>query len=48
MMDTIKETLGEIDRRLLVAVIMLYAITGPCCCCAGFYTKRILWLLGLR
>lgn len=43
----LKEILRE-TKWIIVAFLILCAVTLPCACCAGYRTQWILWKLGLR
>ena len=43
----LKERLAE-AKWIIVAFVLLCAVTLPCACFAGYRTQWILWRLGLR
>jgi hypothetical protein len=43
----LKEILSE-TKWIIVAFLILCAVTLPCACCAGYRTQWLLWQLGLR
>ena len=43
-----KGWVSAVGKGWLIAFAVIYAIVLPSCFILGFYTNRILWMLGLR
>ena len=44
----LKEWVNAVGKGWLIVFAVLFAIILPSCFFLGFYTNRILWMLGLR
>jgi hypothetical protein len=48
MSENQSKSFWQETKWFIISLAILLVVTLPCCAILGYYTNRILWLLGLR